>query len=634
MIQLKKTFEKAMDSGALQELAGRIQAGIRSPRLSGAAGGARALGISGAVLAENRSVAVLTPSGAEAQHLARELGFYLDLLSSSPVDIVHMADLEVDPYRGLSPHHEISANRAHALWRILQDGPKVLVASIKAAAVRLRTPEQFFSYCLMLKKDEDISPDRIREYLFESGYIEDDPVTDPGEFSLRGGILDIFPPHLDKPVRLEFFGDCIESLRIFDVDSQRSVESIPYVELIPMREYCFRRDTLQQWAEKVPSLWSEPFLPHLVEEIGLARQGEMFPAFEFLLPAVDPLEGTLFDYLKGYRIIAVEREASEDSLNRYHAELYQRYLDRIEAHKPVLSPDQIYVTAEDFSASLDRFPNLEVEELAIADKENPPVYLSAQTTRKYHGNIRALIGDIEKSRDAGEHLAFVLSNLGRAERIRDILKEYEIPARLCRDQGGELDGDLPPGGDILIAIGNLHAGYYLPAANLRVLTSSDLFDESDVGSGPRKTKAAHRQLFLSDFRDLKPGDYVVHVDHGIGLFNGLKSIGLHGSSKEFVLLSYQNDAKLYVPVERLDLIQKYSSMGGTRPTLDRLGGMSWSRTKSRIKKSMRDMAEELLKLYARRKTIPGYAFSSDTAWQQEFEDAFEFELTRDQVDAL
>jgi transcription-repair coupling factor (superfamily II helicase) len=634
MIQLKRIFEKATASGALQELAGRIDAGRRDLGLSGAAGGARALGIAGAILAEKRSAAVLTPSSADGQYLIRELKFYLDLLSSSPVEIVHLPDLEVDPYRGLSPHHEISANRAQALWQILQDNRKVLVASVRAAAVRLRTPEQFFSYCLMLKQNEDMSPDLIREYLFESGYVEDDPVTDPGEFSLRGGILDVFPPHLDQPVRLEFFGDCIESLRTFDVDSQRSIETIPNLELIPMREYCFKRDSLELWAKKAPSLWSAPFLAHLADEIAIARQGEMFPAFEFLLPAVDPLEATLFDYLKGYRIITVEREASENSLVRYHAELYERYVDRIEAHKPVLSPDRIYVPAEDFSASLKRFPRLDVEELAITDESNPPVYISSQTTRKYHGNIRELVGDIKKFRESGERLAFILSNLGRAERLHDILKEYEIPARLCLDRVQESDGNRRPDGDILIAVGDLHAGYYLPAVNLRVLTGSDLFDESDVGSGPRKTKAAHRHLFVSDFRDLKPGDYVVHIDHGIGLFNGLKSIGLQGSSKEFVLLTYQNDAKLYVPVERLDLIQKYSSMGGTRPTLDRLGGTSWIRTKSRIKKSMRDMAEELLKLYARRQMIPGYAFSPDTAWQQEFEDAFEFELTRDQVDAL
>jgi len=634
MIHLKKIVEMAMASSALQELAGQIDAGNRNFKVSGAAGGARALVVARAILAQNRSVAVVTPTNTDAQYLSRELKFYMDLLSPDPVEIIHMPDLEVDPYRGLSPHHEISATRAYALWRILQDAPIVLVASVKAAAVRLHTPDRFFSFCLTLKQNEEMSPELIREYLFESGYVEDDPVTDPGEFSLRGGILDIFPPHMDKPIRLEFFGDNIESIRIFDVESQRSVEKITSAELIPMREYCFKRQFLQQWAEKVPSLWSEPFLPHLVEEIALSRQGETFPAFEFYLPAVDPLLATLFDYLKGYQIITVEREALENSLIRYHAELYERYVDRIEAHKPVLPPDGIYVTAEEFVASLERFPHMGVEELGITDEENPPVYVSSQSTRKYHGNIRELIGDIKKFREAEGHLVFVLSNLGRAERIHDILKEYEIPARLCHDRISEPDDEVHPGGEILVATGNLHSGYYLPAVNLRVLTGSDLFDESDVGAGPRKTRAARRDPFVSDFRDLKPGDYVVHIDHGIGLFNGLKSIGLQGSFKEFVLLSYQNDAKLYVPVERLDLIQKYSSVGGTRPTLDRLGGTSWTRTKSRIKKSMRDMAEELLKLYARRQMIPGYAFSPDTAWQQEFEDAFEFELTRDQVDAL
>jgi transcription-repair coupling factor (superfamily II helicase) len=624
-----------MGSGALQQLATRLDEGICVLTVSGTAGGAKALAIAKALLAENRSAAIIAPSNVEAQNLSLELQFYLDLLSPSPIEIIHLPSLEVDPYRGLSPHPDIAAARARAIWQLLQDGPKILVASARAAAVRLHAPERFLNYCLMLKQGEELSPDMIRDYLFESGYVEDDPVTDPGEFSLRGGILDIFPPHLEKPVRLEFFGDQIESIRIFDVESQRSVETVRTVEVIPMREYCVRRNLLRQWAEKASSHWSEPFMPHLEEELSLARQGELFPAFEFLLPAEDPLDKTLFDYLRGFRMIVVEREALEATLTKHHAELYEKFVDRVEAHKPVLSPDQLYVTADDFCSALDRFPRVEVDELTVSSAEAPAIYLSSQATRKYHGNIRELIGDLRKFRDSGETLAFVLANLGRAERMNDILKEYEIPAHLCRAGEQASAEDLSAAGTILLGIGNLHAGYYLPAINLRVLTGNDLFDESDVGMGPKKTKAAQRHLFISDFRDLKPGDYVVHIDHGIGLFNGLKTIGLQeGSSKEFVLLTYQDEAKLYVPVERLDLIQKYSSMGGTRPTLDRLGSTSWAKTKSRIKKSMRDMAEELLKLYAQRQTIPGHSFSTDTAWQQEFEDAFEFDLTRDQVDAL
>ena len=634
MRQLKQTFETAMSSGALQQAAARLDQGTRVLTVSGTAGGAKALTIAGAVLSENRSFAVIAPSNAEAQSLAEEIEFYVNLLSPSPPQVIHLPSLEVDPYRGLSPHPEISAARAKALWQLLQDGRRVLVSSVRAASVRLHSPERFLNYCLMVKQDEDLSPDMIREYLFESGYVEDDPVTDPGEFSLRGGILDVFPPHLERPVRLEFFGDRIESIRSFDVESQRSVETARTIEIIPMREYCCRRDLLREWAGKAPSLWSAPFLPHLEEELALARQGEIFPAFEFLLPAVDPLDKTLFDYLRGYRIVAVEREVLESALEKSHAEMYERFLDRVEAHKPVLPPDQIYVTADEFRAALDRFPRLDVEELSVTRADASPVYVSSQSTRKYHGNIRELIGDLKKFRDSGETLAFIVANLGRAERLNDILKEYEIPAHLCRPGERDSVDESVPGGTVVLGVGNLHAGYYLPAVNLRVLTGNDLFDEADVGAAPKKIKAAQRNLFISDFRDLKPGDYVVHVDHGIGLFNGLKTIGLQEGSKEFVLLTYQDDAKLYVPVERLDLIQKYSSMGGARPSLDRLGGTSWARTKSRIKKSMRDMAEELLKLYAQRQMVPGFACSSDTAWQQEFEDAFEFELTRDQADAL
>ncbi len=655
-------FEAAARSDALQQLETGIEEGRRVLTVSGTAGGAKALAVAKAILVEKHPTAVFTPSDAEAHNLALELKFYTGLLSTSPLNIIHLPGYEVDPYRGLSPHPEISAARARAIWQLFQDGPQVLIASAGAASIRLHAPERFLNYCLMLKQGEELSPELIREHLFESGYVEDDPVTDPGEFSLRGGILDIFPPHLEKPVRLEFFGDQIESIRIFDIDSQRSMETVNSMEIIPMREYCFRRQLLRDWARKVPSLWSDPFLSHLEEELALARSGEAFPALEFLLPAVDPLEKTLFDYIQGYRIITLEREVLDNSLARHDSELYQRYLDRTEAQKPVLSPEQIYLPADEFSRLLNPFPRIEVEALSVAESESPAIYFASQSTRKYHGNIRELISDLKKFLDSGEKVAFVFSNLGRAERMNDILKEYEIPAHFCRAEENEPIEEQHPMGGILLGTGNLQAGYYLPAMNLRILTSQDLFDESDVSPGPRRIKAAQRHLFISDFRDLKPGDYVVHIDHGIGLFNGLKTIGIQdgaqsdsrmgaqsdsrmgaqsdsrmgaqSGAKEFVLLTYQDDARLYVPVERLDLIQKYSSMGGTRPTLDRLGGTSWARTKSRIRKSMRDMAEELLKLYAQRQMVAGFGFSPDTAWQQEFEDAFEFELTRDQEDAL
>jgi transcription-repair coupling factor (superfamily II helicase) len=634
VIHLKHAFEAALCSDSLRRIAARLEEGCRVLHLAGLMGGAKALVIAQAILVERRPAVVLTGSNAEAQDLAQELRFLLGLLDPSPSPVTHLPSLEVDPYRGLSPHPEIAAARALALWQMLHQERLVVVASARAAAVRLHGPQRFLSYCLELKQGDDFSPELLREHLQQTGYVEDEPVTEPGEFSLRGGILDVFPPHRENPVRLEFFGDRLESMRVFDIESQRSVGTIQHVEIIPMREYCPAPGRLQNWAEAVPEHWSAPFLPHLAEELALARRGELFPAFEFLLPAIDPPDKSLFDYMPGCRLIVSEREVLEATIEKHHAEFYERYVDRVEAHKPVLAPEQIYLTAEEFRAALDGHPRLEADELGVERDGGQTLFLSSQPMRKYHGNIHDLIEDLNKFKASGGRVIFLFSNLGRAERMNDILKEYEIPAHLCRTEDAASEDHTLLGEVLVLGVGHLHAGFFLPGAALRVISGQDVYDEADTGPPLRRFRRAQRSLFLSDFRDLKPGDYVVHIDHGIGQFCGLKNIGLQEGSKEFVLLAYQGDARLYVPVERLDLIQKYSNVGGARPTLDRLGGTSWERTKTRIKKTMRDMAGELLKLYAQRQMVEGFGFSPDTAWQQEFEDAFEFELTPDQVDAI
>jgi transcription-repair coupling factor (superfamily II helicase) len=631
VIQIRKAFEAALASDAFRQISSRLAEPCRRLVIAGPSGGAKALSIAHAILTEKRSTAVLTATETEAQHLVQDLRFFLELLSPEPGPVLHLPGLEVDPYRGLSPHHEISAARAQALWQILQDGRTIVVASARAAAVRLHSAQRFLSCCLELKKQDEYPPEHARTFLQDAGYVEDDPVTEPGEFSVRGGIIDVFPPHLENPVRMEFDGDTLESLRTFNVDTQRSVQSVARIEIIPMRDYCTSPELLRRWADEIPSQWSGPFLSHLREELSLARRGETFPGFEFLLPAVDPLEHSVFDYLTGYRIVLSDPEIIEQHLERYHAELYERYVDRVEAQKPVLAPDRIYLTSAQFHSSAERLPRIELQELTVDPSDNP-VYVATQGNRRYHGNIRELTSDLSKFQDAGERVVFLFSNLGRAERVHDILREYEIPSRLCRPADGEPEDTPLAEGSILLGVGSLQSGFFLPPANVRVLTGQDVFDESEVGAARRHR--AQRTAFLSDFRDLKPGDYVVHIDHGIGQFHGLRNISVQDGVKEFVLLTYQDDARLYVPVERLDLIQKYSSPGGTRPSLDRLGGTSWERTKTRIKKSMRDMAGELLKLYAERQLVQGFGFSTDTAWQQEFEDAFEFELTEDQVDAV
>ena len=233
------------------------------------------------------------------------------------------------------------------------------------------------------------------------------------------------------------------------------------------------------------------------------------------------------------------------------------------------------------------------------------------------------VADIRQRRDEGHTTLFVAGTPGRAERTVELLKEYDVLA-VPVDRADDARYAA-----VLVAIGGLSRGFRLPDAALQIYAEADVFEEERRAPERRKSAA---KAFLSDLRDLKPGDLVVHVDHGIGAFSGLKQIGVGDAMQEFLELRYAGDDKLFVPVERLDLVQKYT--GATRPPLDRLGGASWERAKSKVKKAMRDMAEELLKLYAARKAVPGYAFSPDSHWQQEFEDAFEYDLTPDQVTAV
>src|SRR5262249_26240414 len=268
------------------------------------------------------------------------------------------------------------------------------------------------------------------------------------------------------------------------------------------------------------------------------------------------------------------------------------------------------------------------------------IEIPSRAVRRWHGRFGDLTAEIKRQSASGYQTVFVLPSSGVADRIGKALNEYDAL------------------GAASIAVGDLSSGFALPRSALNVYVEGDLFDEAVHGAHserPTKPPRSHAAAFLSDFRDLKIGDYVVHIDHGIGQFQGLVQLDTSGpetsaeiyarmigeqtrsdgkGKREFMLLTYADGAKLYAPVERLDLVQKYSSGEAHSPALDRLGGIAWQKTKARAKRAMRDMAEELLKLYAERKLVKGYSFSGDTPWQQEFESAFPYELTADQTTAI
>src|SRR5438094_1621757 len=546
---------------------------------------------------------------------------------------------------------------------------------------------------------------------------------------MRGGILDVWPPGHSAPARIEFVGDTVDSIREFDPETQLSTTQLAQVEIAPMRELIVRPSDFREWAAQARARWHDPrFARSMRDRTNFADEGEDFPGWEWLISIVRERNASIFDYLSDAVLVIDEPVAVENFLvDAFHA-LEERYAENDAADDLGLRPDELYLSADELRSEIDCMQRVELralgrtaaridQELAL-DAEHPkisvgkerakrkPLFLlpathleprleaglvppgrtsaaskqdegpgeipwQAQSVMRYHGRLPDLARDIIQRRNSGATTLFVMPSRGVAERVTEILRDYEVNARLTSFE----DTSEFSSADAIVTSGKLSGGFELRGTHasgmpvsgrddagsvrtdLVVHIEGDLFDEAAEPALERRATAIRREkkrraraaAFLSDFRDLKVGDYVVHIDHGIARFGGLVTLDLGPTAPlltrglqpptstprgEFMLLYYAEDAKLYVPVERLDLVQRYSSAEGHQPTLDRLGGLGWHKTKARAKRAMRDMADELLRLYAERKLVEGHAFPQDAPWQREFEEGFQYILTPDQETAI
>lgn len=425
-----------------------------------------------------------------------------------------------------------------------------------------------------------------------------------------------------------------------------------------MREYSVSPDDLKQWADAARKRFAnETFGRALKDRTDLADAGEHFPGWEFLLPLTRPLSGSVFEHAADAVFVIDEPVEIEEIARNLFEETDAQYRSAVESGQIGLAAEALFLSPDELRAAFDARSLLEFRALgrqAAADDEEialeaslegsrtipigrslkrarRPIFLFptsvraeeveliSRPTRRFGGRF-ADFASYVRAIPRGGLVKFVLRTTGLAERLEEVCREYDIP---CVSDA--------------IAVGDLSSGFEMPALQIVCFAESDVFgDISDVvargyDAKPRKTTFS---AFVSDFRDLKPGDLVVHIDHGIGRFEGLKSITAQGVEREFILLAYADDAKLFVPVERLDLVSRYSSGETASVALDRLGGLGWQKTKAKAKRAMRDMADELIRLYAERKLVAGHAFSPDAPWQHEFEDAFPYELTPDQAKAI
>jgi transcription-repair coupling factor (superfamily II helicase) len=392
-----------------------------------------------------------------------------------------------------------------------------------------------------------------------------------------------------------------------------------------MQDVMISREMLCEWAGRARQHWSdEGFQKDLNDKLVFAENGELFPGAGYLMPIVQPMESTILNYAEPLAVVLDEPEVLEETHQTFFSVLEQRFEQTRTAGGVALAPAEISMSPGEYAILLGGHRRVSLEELGVLDN---PFFIKAQPGEKFHGRIKDMAEAVSRAHQAGRGVVLLGSTVGMAERLRDILHEYGVP---FRSEFGEQplkavdDAQVP-----IVGIGKISTGLRLPEAGLEVYAETDIFDESE--HLPQQHRRRQKiSSFLSDLQDLKPGDYVVHIDHGIGTYHGLTLV----HDKECMVLLYQGGDRLFVPLERLDLIQKYSSTEGAKPQLDKLGGTTWIARKTRAKRAIRDMAQELLKLYAERKLAAGYAFNADTEWQKEFEEAFQYDETPDQLTAI
>ncbi len=624
----RELFRSAARHPDFQSLLQALTRGERGPfSVSGLVTTAKALYLVLLYQAIEKPMLVVVDGNKQAESLLESTQAFFDLLFEGrdfvPPQLIPA--LDVLPHQRLSPHNEIAEKRAVGLWRLSTQ--KVPITIVPLASALLRTEEAGFyrQLALSLRVGEEMAIEDLTQHLESIGYQRREPVEMVGEYSLRGGIFDVFPAEASRPVRLEFFGDEIESIRQFDVESQRSVLKVNSVSVLPLAEYPQSRVLLRELAEAAEK-----------SEIDLSNPGEVFPGWEFLVPLVRPRSSNIFSLAPESLIILDEPHAIESADER----LWQR-LEHPDRPAP-LEPEKNFARWAEHSDLLAGRTRIALEELEVMGENAAGAqrfYISTRPALTFQGNMTVAVAEARNLIQAGNRVAFFAASTGEVERLADVLQEYSVPYQVGIESTAGTRPSLAERAYHAGAVASTYLikscvrrGAVLPDTGLAILGSEDLFETSDlIARQPTKSQLA---AFAADVADLKPGDFVVHATHGVGQFLGIREIAQGDQKGDFMLLEYAGDSKLYVPLTRLDLIQKYRGAGEAKPHLDRLGGATWEKTKSRVKAKMRDMADELLKLYAQRRMTKGFAFSSDSNWQREFEDAFEYLPTKDQLSAV
>jgi transcription-repair coupling factor (superfamily II helicase) len=555
---------------------------------------------------------VLTASDESAERIFNDLHFFHSLMGQPVEGLAWFPEWETLPYEATAPHVALIAQRMTTLHRLLIKPPTILVTSVAAAMHRVIPRSLFEESVIRFKTGATFERESLVTNLLRIGYRRVSVVEIPGEFSIRGGIVDIFSTAYPNPVRVEFLGDQVESMRLFDPATQTSIEKLNEGWVLPAREFIRPSQTPDATAPVPPDAeWRSP---------------DLYEAMD-----------TLFDYLGTDPSLALDqpeslKKACEAAWNKID-DGYLRHVDR-DIARPYPSPERLFLTWDGIQQRIATCPMLALEPLAAPDSSWEPTFsCSTQLPGSIGLGIRGTAFSQTLSLLEGlrnEHrVVLVARSRGQVDRLLALLREHDLPAESWNPStwSSQRAGKSP----FYVLHGDLSVGFLSGELRLALLTEEELFAKGARHKPQPKSRTA---TFLSSLEDLNVGDYVVHVQHGIAKYRGLKRLSVQDFESDYLILEFAGGDTLYVPLDRLNQVQRYSGAESHVPRLDRLGGTSWAKTTARVKKDIEEMAQELIDLYANRELVKRNAYGVTSTLYHEFEAAFEYEETADQLKAI
>uniref|UniRef100_A0A831UDW8 Transcription-repair-coupling factor n=1 Tax=Geobacter metallireducens TaxID=28232 RepID=A0A831UDW8_GEOME len=625
------------DTQLISRIAGLLAPDAGRVTLTGAGGSSPAYLLARLMGATERPLLVVAPDADRAAELCTELRFY----SGRPDDILFFPAWDAAPFEKASPHADVTGQRLACLRRLMDRKAAAVATTPEALRQRVLPRTVLDSASLYFLPGEESDREELLARLVTLGYLNVPLVEDRGTFAVRGGIVDIFPPGFEQPVRIEFFGDFVETIRSFDPLSQRSLAPLEELLLLPSREMVLTEDVLQAAGPRIKARCDElEISPVARRELLEQLQHGLYPAgVEWLLPLFHPRLETLFDYDGDAVRVVLDPAALDEGNERFDRELETAEARARERGDLFAAPGEFFLTTPETAGGIEAgrlvtIPYLTVaregtEEAAIAldiqENTDLKVDISSDSERVLKPLVARLNGWLEER----QRVIIACHQRGQAQRLYELLSHYPLPLNISdRPFPAERERD---DGKVDVVIGDLSRGFRLPEGKLIVIAEEEIFGRRQKRRGVSELR---KKQIMTSLAELKPGDHMVHLDHGIGIYRGLQHISLSGCAGDFILLEYAGGDKLYLPVDRLNLVQRYVGAEGIEPRVDKLGGTSWEKAKGKARAAVQEMAGELLQIYAARQLHEGYPFSPPDDLYREFEASFAYEETSDQLAAI